>query len=144
VSKYPDRPNKALIVIDVQNDVVVNAWRRDEIVANINTVVSKARGAKISVIWVQHSDDNLSIDSDGWQIVPELVPLASEPIIRKLYRSSFEETDLEETLAKLQVGHLFISGAECKYHEIWDAGKIRVHSFIGRTFLLAIVRGPAP
>jgi nicotinamidase-related amidase len=112
MSKFADRLNRALMVIDVQNDVVVKAWRRNEIVGNINNAVTKARGANIPVIWVQHSDDYLSIDSDGWQIVPELVPLASEPIIRKLYRSSFEETDLEETLANLRVGHLFISGAE--------------------------------
>ena len=32
-----DRPNTALLVVDVQNDVVANAHLRDEVIANINT-----------------------------------------------------------------------------------------------------------
>jgi len=112
MSKFADRPNNALLVIDMQNEVVSEAWKRDEIVRNIQSAVTKARESKISVIWVQHSDDYLPIESEGWQIVPELVPLSGEPMIRKLYRSSFEETDLEATLAKNKVGHLYVCGAE--------------------------------
>jgi len=107
-----ERTRSALLVIDVQNDVVQNAHQRDEVVATIARALARARASATPVFWVQHSDDYLSIDSYGWQIVPELVPLANEPIVRKLYRSSFEDTDLEELLAKADVGHLFICGAE--------------------------------
>ena len=108
----PDRPGQALLVIDVQTNVVMDAWHRDEVITNINSLIVKARQARTPVIWIQHSDDDLEIGTDGWQIVSELTPLANEPNIRKSYRSSFEQTTLEETLAQLSVGHVFICGAE--------------------------------
>lgn len=107
-----NRANSALIVIDVQNDVVKSAHNRDEIIGNIQRAVIKARENRTQVIWVQHSEEFLPIDSDGWQIVPELVPTPAEPIIKKLFRSSFEETDLEAVLGNLDIDHLYICGAE--------------------------------
>jgi nicotinamidase-related amidase len=107
-----ERGGSALIVIDVQVNVVKDAYLRDEKVANMVTAVTKARAASVPVIWVRHSAENLPLGSDGWQIVPELVPFDSEPIIEKRYRSSFIETNLEEVLAKLKVSQLYICGAE--------------------------------
>lgn len=116
--RFPEgnRSESALIVIDVQVAVVADAFQRDARVANINSLVSKARAKGVPVIWVQHSEKgDLDIGSDGWQIVPELTPLPNEPIVRKIYRSSFEETNLEEVLASLSVGHLYICGAESNH-----------------------------
>lgn len=112
MSNFPDRDNAALLVIDVQNDVVSDAWNRENVIANMNTLVEKAREAGTPVIWVQHSDEGMIIGSPGWEIVPELKPNENEPHIRKTFRSSFEETDLEQVLADLKVEHLFISGAQ--------------------------------
>ena len=112
MSKFPDRSGSALLVIDVQNNVVDDAWHRDEIVKNINSVVEKARAGNTEVIWIQHSSEHLPIGSEGWEFVPELKPLESEPIVRKLYRSSFEDTELESLLDKLGVSHLYITGAQ--------------------------------
>jgi nicotinamidase-related amidase len=107
-----DRPNTALLVIDVQNGVVEEAHDRDAIVANIATVVDKARSAHVPVVWIQHSDENLVRDSDAWQYVPQLVRADSEPLVEKSYADSFEATDLENVLAKLGIGTLFVSGAQ--------------------------------
>jgi nicotinamidase-related amidase len=107
-----ERGNSALVVIDVQVNVVKDAYLRDEKVANMAKAVEKARAASIPVIWVRHSDDYLAIGSEGWQIVPELVPLPGEPIIEKKYRSTFVETNFEEVLSQLKVGLLYICGAE--------------------------------
>ena len=107
-----ERGNAALVVIDVQVNVVRAAYLRDEKVANMAQAVVKARAASIPVIWVRHSEEELPIGSDGWQIVPELVPLADEPIIEKKYRSTFVETNFEDVLASLKIGHLYICGAE--------------------------------
>ena len=107
-----DRPNTALLVIDVQNDVVAGAPKRDEVVANINSLVDKARAEGAPVIWVQHSDDGLPEGSDGWQYVPELKRDESEPLIHKHYGDSFEDTDLESVLAERKVGRLVVSGAQ--------------------------------
>jgi len=112
VSRFPDRSGAALLVINVQNAVVEGAWHREETIRNINALVEKARSSAAAVIWVQHSSEHLKIDSQGWKIVPELKPLKSEPIVRKRFRSSFEETELDSILEKLGVGHLYISGAQ--------------------------------
>jgi nicotinamidase-related amidase len=112
MSTLPDRTNTALLVIDVQNDVVAGAHDRDAVIANINAVVSKARQAGAPVIWVQHSDEDLPRDSDAWQYVPELVRLESEPLVHKEYGDSFEATDLEDLLAERGVGKLVVTGAQ--------------------------------
>lgn len=112
MSKFPDRDGAALLVIDVQNNVVEDAWHRDEIVKNINTAVEKARAGKTKVIWVQHSNEEMPIGTKAWEIVPELKPLDSEPIVRKVYRSSFEDTELEPLLNKMGISHLYITGAQ--------------------------------
>jgi hypothetical protein len=75
-----NRPNTAVLVIDVQNGVVGDAYERDTVVANVGTVVEKARAAEIPVVWVQHSSDNLAQGSEQWKIVPELSPDESEPL----------------------------------------------------------------
>lgn len=106
-----ERNQSALVVIDVQVNVVQDAYQRDEKVANMATAVAKARAAGLPVIWVQ-DHESLPVGTDGWQIVPELMPLDSDYRVGKIYRSSFEETNLEEVLSRLSVGHLYICGAE--------------------------------
>ena len=108
-----DRPGTALLVIDVQNDVVAGAHNRDGVIANIATLVGKARAEGSPVIWVQHSDeDNMPKGSDGWQYVPELEREESEPLVHKQYADSFEDTDLEAVLADRNVGRLIVAGAQ--------------------------------
>ena len=107
-----NRPNTALLVIDVQNGVVGDAYERDAVVANVGAVVDKAREAEVPVVWVQHSSDNLVQGSEQWEIVPELSPDASELLVQKRYPDSFEETTLESLLADLRVGRLVVVGAQ--------------------------------
>lgn len=107
-----DRPKTALLVIDVQNGVVARAPRRDEVVANIATLVEKARAEDVPVLWVQHSSEDLPTGSDQWQYVPELVRDESEPVVHKTYGDSFEATDLETRLAEREIGHLVVTGAQ--------------------------------
>jgi nicotinamidase-related amidase len=106
------RPNTALLVIDVQNGVIDNAHDRDGVIANIKTLIEKARDENVPVIWVQHSDDELRRDSESWQYVPELVRNDSEPLVHKSYLDSFEDTNLETLLAERGVGELVVTGAQ--------------------------------
>jgi nicotinamidase-related amidase len=106
------RPNTALLIVDVQVDVVSGAWDRDGVIGRINTLVDKARSEHVPVIWVQHSDDAMPSDSDGWQLVPELSPGEGEPLVHKRYGDSFEDTDLESLLSERQVGRLVVTGAQ--------------------------------
>jgi nicotinamidase-related amidase len=107
-----ERPNTALLVIDVQNDVMAGTHNRDSVIANITTLVDRARAENVPVVWVQHSGDDLPQGSDGWRYVPELEQDASEPVVHKRYGDSFEDTDLEAVLAERKVGRLIVTGAQ--------------------------------
>ncbi|HUR16006.1 MAG TPA: cysteine hydrolase family protein [Candidatus Limnocylindrales bacterium] len=107
-----NRSNTALLVIDVQQGVVQGNHERDAVVANVGSLVEKARREEVPVVWVQHSDDGLQRGSDDWQIVPELKPADAEPLIEKNYGDSFEDTNLETVLAELGVGRLVVVGAQ--------------------------------
>ena len=100
-----------LLVVDVQVGVMQNAWDAPRIIKNIGIAVEKARGRGVPVIWVQHSDDELVYDSPDWQLVPELSPAEGEMRIDKQFNSSFEQTSLEETLARLGATHIVLVGA---------------------------------
>src|SRR3979490_3368993 len=107
-----NRPKTALLVIDVQNGVVGGAHERDAVVANVGSLVEKARRERVPVVWVQHSDDGLVKGSDNWRIVPELTPGDAEPLVEKNYGDSFEDTALETVLSGLGVGRTAIVGAQ--------------------------------
>jgi nicotinamidase-related amidase len=107
-----DRPNTALLVIDVQNGVVAESYDRDQVVANIGALVGKARDAGVDIVWVQHTSDQLVEGTDPWQYVPELERLDSEPLVQKRYPDSFEDTVLESVLADHGIGRVFVSGAQ--------------------------------
>ena len=123
-----NRPNTALLVIDVQNGVVAGNHDRDAVVANVATLVGKARDADIAVVWVQHSDEGLEYGSDDWKIVPELSPDVAETIVEKKYGDAFEATNLEQILSDLGVGRLIVSGAQtdacirCTLHGAFTRG----------------------
>lgn len=107
-----NRPNSAILVVDVQNCVVEGAHERDAVVANIAGLVDRARQEGVSVVWVQHSDEGIVRGSDGWRIVPELTPGDTEPLVEKSYGDSFEATNLETVLSGLGIGRLVVVGAE--------------------------------
>ena len=112
MSKLTGRDQTALLVVDVQNDVVGAAWQRDEVVGRIADLVDRARTAEVPVVWVQHNAPDMPIGSSGWQIVEQLVPNKGEPRIDKQYGDSFADTDLESVFAGLNVGHLVLCGAQ--------------------------------
>lgn len=107
-----NRPNTALLIVDLQSGVVVRAHRRDAVVANIGSLVDRARQEQVPVVWVQHSDEHLVRGSDDWRIVSELSPGDAEPLVGKQYGDAFEDTTLEGVLKGLGVGRLFVTGAQ--------------------------------
>jgi nicotinamidase-related amidase len=107
-----DRPNTALVVIDLQNAVVANAYRRREVIGAVRILIERARGAHVPVVWVRHGDGELKAGSEAWQIVAELTPATGEAVVEKSYRDAFEATDLEHVLSTLGVGKLIVTGAQ--------------------------------
>lgn len=112
MSTLSDRPETALVVIDVQQGVVAEAHQRDAVIANISRLVDRAREQGVPVVWVQHSDEQLGKGSAAWEYVPELARQKSEPLVHKSFGDSFEDTDLEQVLAEAGVGHLVVTGAQ--------------------------------
>lgn len=112
MTSLPHRPHTAVIVVDVQNGVVEGAHRRDEVIANINDLVERARAADVPVVWVQHQSEELPEGSDQWRYVPELQMGEGEPVVHKRYGDSFEDTTLEQELASRGVGRLIVAGAQ--------------------------------
>lgn len=107
-----DRPNRALVVIDMQNGVVAEAHDVERVTTTIASLVDRARAAGVPVVWVQHSDDGLPEGSEAWQYVPQLARRDDEPLVHKRFGDSFEETVLESVLAERGVGHLVVTGAQ--------------------------------
>src|SRR4051812_14111190 len=107
-----DRPNTAVIVLDMQKGVVGNAHARDAVIANVAALVDAARAAGVDVVWAQHSGDELPHGSEEWQYVPELVRREDDPLIHKLWADAFEATELESVLAARGIGRLFVAGAQ--------------------------------
>ena len=100
-----------LMVVDVQVGVLKEAWDAPRIIGNVARAVDRARAQGVPVIWVQHSDEDLVFGSPEWQWVPELIPALGEPLIHKHFNSSFEQTTLEEELARLGATHIALAGA---------------------------------
>ncbi len=109
----PTRPgsNAALVIVDVQVNVVAEAFDRDRIIGNIALAVRRARQAGLPVIWVQHEDAEMPRDTPGWQWAPELVPEPGEARVFKSHNSSFEDTPLLDLLDRGGISRLYLAGA---------------------------------
>ncbi|MEZ5167850.1 MAG: isochorismatase family protein [Acidimicrobiales bacterium] len=112
MTTLPDRPNTALVVIDMQRGVVADAHDVDRVVANIADLVDRARATGTPVVWIQHSSEELAEGSPEWAYVDELSWREEEPVVHKRYGDSFDETELETVLAGLGVGRLVVTGAQ--------------------------------
>ncbi len=112
MTSLADRPNTALVVIDMQRGVLADGHDVDHVVGNINALIDKARTEEVPVIWVQHADEGMQQGTDEWEYIPELVRLDGEPLVHKHYGDSFADTDLESVLAERKIGRLVVTGAQ--------------------------------
>jgi nicotinamidase-related amidase len=102
----------ALVVVDVQHDVVDGHYRRDEVVANIAGLVDRARRVGVPVVWIQHADEGMPVGSWEWEIVPELSVVDGDAIVQKVYGDAFEDTELHEILRAQGIGTVVIVGGQ--------------------------------
>lgn len=106
--------SSALLVIDVQRQLFEEAtpvYHAEQLIRNINFLISKARNEGVPVIFVQHSSDTYMIyGSGGWQLHPQIQPVAGEPIIHKIVGNAFEATNLKAELEKRAVNAVVITG----------------------------------
>ena len=64
------KTSDVLIVIDMQNGVCDGIYRRNEFIEQINQRILIYRKEKKPIIFIQHHDDELIKESEGWQLLP--------------------------------------------------------------------------
>ncbi|WP_394275062.1 isochorismatase family protein [Luteococcus sp.] len=112
MTTFTSRTGDALLVVDVQVDVMARCWQPHRGVETIADLVARARIAGTPVVWVRHQESGLDAASPGWQVVPELVPEPGEIVVDKRWGDSFSHTDLDDVLAEARASHLWITGAQ--------------------------------
>ncbi len=119
---------EALLVIDMLNDFVLEGAPLEvpdtrKIVPVIKDEIDKARAAGNPVIYIcdAHAPDDKEFKKFGWpahavkgtwgaEVVEELKPGKEDIVIRKTTYSGFYGTDLDETLKRLGVDSLRLTG----------------------------------
>lgn len=104
----------ALLVIDVQQELFTKSipiYKAETLLPNINALVDRAHRAGAPVFYVQHSSKKILVEgTDGWQLHPDLRPLATDRIIHKRHGNAFEDTLLAEELNANNVGTVVVTG----------------------------------
>ncbi|SFI11354.1 cysteine hydrolase family protein [Halpernia frigidisoli] len=111
--------NKALIIIDIQNDYFENGAMELvgslEASENAKLILEKFRNEKLPLVHIQH----LSVapnstfflpDTEGQKIHENVKPLSGEKVIAKNYPNSFRETGLLEYLKSQNIKELVFVG----------------------------------
>ena len=112
--------DRGLLVIDVQVGIIdgLRAYRGREVLGQINSLLAKARAAKMPVIYVQHDGEAghpLEVGSPGWQIHSAIEPHDEDLIIRKRASDSFFETTLRDELEARGIKNLIVAGCMTEY-----------------------------
>jgi len=106
----------ALIMIDCQNTYRQGIMELEGVEPALKVcaeLLERARKAGTPVIHIQHdagAGSPYDVRAEIGQIASEVAPREGEPVITKLYPSSFEKTDLDAKLKALGVGDLVLAG----------------------------------
>src|SRR5690349_11413862 len=95
----------ALLIIDVQSGLLQDQdyppYDGDGLVQRLNSVIEKARGAGIPVIFVQHrggEGDPLHPSLPGFAIEPRLLREEGDLVVQKSHPDAFQDTPLQAEL----------------------------------------------
>jgi len=137
LSEVCHRDELALLIYDMQIGIAGQLKNAETIIASVGSVLKAAREARMRVFFTRHMSlplvlmgafqlrmamawqrvDEPSLvkpaflrDSPGFQIVPELTPLASEVIFDKITMSAFEGTPVNIALRDCGIKAVAIAG----------------------------------
>lgn len=107
---------EALLIIDVQNGMFEEGvFNGENLLQNINHLITKARAANTPIFYVQHNEaqgGSLEYGTKGWEIHPDLSPKTEDMIIQKTTPDSFFNTSLDEKLKSRGIENLYITGIQ--------------------------------
>ncbi len=110
MSRFPERHNSALLVVDAQQGTTSGLPGVNLVIDTIADLVARARLAGTVVIWLRRVDAALRPGEADWQLAD---PLASEPTETQIdheWDDAFIETGLADVLGGLGVGHVWLAG----------------------------------
>ncbi|WDV45792.1 cysteine hydrolase [Clostridiaceae bacterium M8S5] len=103
----------ALLIIDMQKEFNNNESCKKSLknaLEYINEASSMFRNANKPVIIIQDEEVNHGPDSEGFELIDELVIHSSDHRVTKLYSNAFWKTSLADLLKSLEVNFVVISG----------------------------------
>ncbi len=111
----------ALLIVDVQTALVDGSepvHKLHQLLANINTLITRARSTTAPLIYIQDNDVD-EIGSSGWQIHPAIAPQEGDLVLRKPETDAFYGTSLQQEMETRGIRHLVVVG--CKTENCIDA-----------------------
>ena len=105
--------NKALIIIDIQNDITKNY---KEIVGNINKAIDWAVDNGIHVVYIRHEQLSAGTrtfkpNTFGAELVSD-IRIVSDNIFTKSKGNALTSEDFTDFIAKNEIGEFYITGAD--------------------------------
>ncbi len=105
--------NKALVVIDIQNDITKNY---KEIINNINKAIEWANAEDMHIVYIKHN--NLSAgtrtfkpDTHGAELVSDM-KIASKNIFTKTKANALTSEDFSAFISENNISEFYVSGAD--------------------------------
>ncbi|BDZ30867.1 isochorismatase family protein [Lactiplantibacillus sp. WILCCON 0030] len=105
---------EVLLVIDMQNGLR-DTFDYADVLAKINRRIAAYHAAKRPVIFMQHTDAELSYGSTAWQLDAALARQSTDIVILKTHSDSFFETRLTTRLQHLAVKDVEVCGLQTEY-----------------------------
>jgi len=105
--------NKALVIIDIQNDITKNY---KEIIGNINSAVDWAVNSDVHVVYIKHnnmSDGTRTFKPDtvGAELVPDM-KIVSDNIFTKTKGNALTSEEFADFIVKNEIFEFYIAGAD--------------------------------
>jgi nicotinamidase-related amidase len=103
----------ALLVIDMQNAILAEAYKADRVLTTVADVIDAARQAGTPIIYMRHEhreDGPMKYGTPAWEIHPAIAPQAGDVVLDKRWPDSFYRTALGDELSARGVTHLVVTG----------------------------------
>ncbi len=108
----------ALLILDTQQNMFADefhVYNGSQILANIGTLIAKARAAHANIIYIRNNGGSGEPDEPGtlgWEIHPAIAPQAKDNIVDKSTADAFHNTNLQSILNAEQITHLIVTGMQ--------------------------------